>query len=106
MKMGCGAAMLTAAASAPDEGRCVRLVPQARLRVWSGQRHEPETVAPASAGSTQSRLSERRCPPRERSVRRTIMDTPYPRCAGSDVHTGNVVVCVRCCDRPGKVFEE
>ncbi len=34
------------------------------------------------------------------------MDTPYPRCAGSDVHTGNVVVCVRCCDRPGKVFEE
>lgn len=34
------------------------------------------------------------------------MDTLYPRCAGIDVHKGNVVVCVRCCDRPGKVFEE
>jgi transposase len=34
------------------------------------------------------------------------MDTRYPRCAGIDVHKGNVVVCVRCCDRPGKVFEE
>jgi transposase len=34
------------------------------------------------------------------------MDTFYPRCAGIDVHKGNVVVCVRCSDRPGKVFEE
>jgi len=34
------------------------------------------------------------------------MDTLYPRCAGIDVHKANVVVCVRCCDRPGKVFEE
>jgi transposase len=34
------------------------------------------------------------------------VDTLYPRCAGIDVHKGNVVVCVRCCDRPGKVFEE
>jgi transposase len=34
------------------------------------------------------------------------MDTLYPRCAGIDVHKGNVVVCVRCCDRPGKAFEE
>src|SRR5262245_60182676 len=34
------------------------------------------------------------------------MDTFYPRCAGIDVHKGNVVVCVRCCERPGKVFEE
>ena len=34
------------------------------------------------------------------------MDTLHPRCAGIDVHKGNVVVCVRCCDRPGKVFEE
>lgn len=34
------------------------------------------------------------------------MDTLYPRCAGIDVHKNNVVVCVRCCDRPGKVFEE
>jgi transposase len=34
------------------------------------------------------------------------MDTLYPRCAGLDVHKANVVVCVRCCDRPGKVFEE
>jgi transposase len=34
------------------------------------------------------------------------MDTLYPCCAGIDVHKGNVVVCVRCCDRPGKVFEE
>jgi transposase len=34
------------------------------------------------------------------------MDTLYPRCAGLDVHKSNVVVCVRCCDRPGKVFEE
>jgi len=34
------------------------------------------------------------------------MDTLYPRCAGIDVHKGNVVVCVRCCDRPGTVFEE
>ena len=34
------------------------------------------------------------------------METLYPRCAGLDVHKNNVVVCVRCCDRPGKVFEE
>lgn len=34
------------------------------------------------------------------------MDTLYPRCAGIDVHKNNVVVCVRCCDRPGQVFEE
>ncbi len=34
------------------------------------------------------------------------MDTLYPRCAGIDVHKGNVVVCVRCWDRRGKVFEE
>ena len=34
------------------------------------------------------------------------MDTLYPRCAGIDVHKNNVVVCVRCCDRPGKVTEE
>ncbi len=34
------------------------------------------------------------------------MDTLYPRCAGIDVHKSTVVVCVRCCDRPGKVFEE
>ena len=34
------------------------------------------------------------------------MDTLYARCAGIDVHKTNVVVCVRCGDRPGKVFEE
>jgi transposase len=34
------------------------------------------------------------------------MDTLHPRCAGIDVHKGNVVVCVRCCDRPGKPLEE
>jgi transposase len=34
------------------------------------------------------------------------VDTLYPRCAGIDVHKNNVVVCVRCCDRPGEVFEE
>jgi len=34
------------------------------------------------------------------------MDTLYPRCAGIDVHKNNVVVCIRCCDRPRKVFEE
>lgn len=34
------------------------------------------------------------------------MDPLYPRCAGIDVHKNNVVVCVRCDDRPGKVFEE
>ena len=34
------------------------------------------------------------------------MDTLYPRCAGIDVHKNNVVVCVRCADRLGKVFEE
>jgi transposase len=34
------------------------------------------------------------------------VDTLYPRCAGIDVHKNNVVVCVRCCDRPGKVTEE
>ena len=34
------------------------------------------------------------------------MDTLYPRCAGIDVHKANVVVCVRRCDAPGKVFEE
>jgi transposase len=33
------------------------------------------------------------------------VDTLYPRCAGIDVHKNNVVVCVRCCDRPDKVFE-
>jgi transposase len=34
------------------------------------------------------------------------MDTLYPRCAGIDVHKNNVVVCIRCWDRPGQVFEE
>src|SRR5215472_10021508 len=34
------------------------------------------------------------------------MDTLYPRCAGIDVHKANVVVCVRCGDAPGPVFEE
>src|SRR5262245_9136032 len=34
------------------------------------------------------------------------MDTLYPRCAGLDVHKGNVVVCVRCCAAPGPAFEE
>lgn len=34
------------------------------------------------------------------------MNTLYPRCAGIDVHKSNVVVCVRCSDRPGKPFEE
>jgi transposase len=34
------------------------------------------------------------------------MDNLYPRCAGIDVHKGNVVACIRCCDRPEKVFEE
>jgi hypothetical protein len=33
------------------------------------------------------------------------MDTLSPRCAGIDVHEGNVVVWVRCCDRPGTVLE-
>jgi transposase len=34
------------------------------------------------------------------------MEPLYPRCAGIDVHKSNVVVCVRCSDRPGKPFEE
>jgi transposase len=34
------------------------------------------------------------------------MDTLFPRCAGIDVHKNNVVVCVRCCDGPGKVREQ
>jgi transposase len=34
------------------------------------------------------------------------MDTLYPRCAGIDVHKNNVVVCLRCAERPGKAFEE
>src|SRR5262249_18087989 len=34
------------------------------------------------------------------------VDSLCPRCAGIDVHKNNVVVCVRCCDRPGKVAEE
>jgi len=34
------------------------------------------------------------------------METLYRRCAGIDVHKGNVVVCVRRADRPGKPFEE
>jgi transposase len=34
------------------------------------------------------------------------VDTLYPRCAGIDVHKNNVVVCVRCWDRLGKVSEE
>ena len=34
------------------------------------------------------------------------MDTLYPRCAGIDVHKGNVVVCVRCADHPGKASEQ
>src|SRR5262245_46436016 len=38
--------------------------------------------------------------------RENAVDTLYLRCAGIDVHKNNVVVCVRCCDRPGKVFEE
>src|SRR5437899_2189239 len=38
--------------------------------------------------------------------RENTMDTLYPCCAGIDVHKNNVVVCVRCCDRPAKVVEE
>jgi transposase len=34
------------------------------------------------------------------------MNALYSCCAGIDVHKSNVVVCVRCCDRPGKIFEE
>src|SRR5262249_29769806 len=34
------------------------------------------------------------------------VDTLSPRCAGIDVHKNTVVVCVRCCDRPGKPSEE
>ncbi len=34
------------------------------------------------------------------------MDTLSPCCAGIDVHKGNVVVCVRRGDRPGKAVEE
>jgi transposase len=34
------------------------------------------------------------------------MDTLYPRCAGIDVHKGNVVVCVRLSDHSGKVVQE
>ena len=34
------------------------------------------------------------------------MDTLYPRCAGIDVHKNNVVVCLRCADRPAQVVEE
>src|SRR6516165_710511 len=45
-------------------------------------------------------------PPGAEALRENTMDTLYPRCAGIDVHKNNVVVCVRCSDRPGKVFEE
>jgi transposase len=38
--------------------------------------------------------------------RENTVDNLYPRCAGIDVHKGNVVVCVRCGDQPGKIFEE
>ena len=38
--------------------------------------------------------------------RENAVDTLYPRCAGIDVHKGNVVAWVRCGDRPGKAFEE
>jgi len=34
------------------------------------------------------------------------METLFARCAGIDVHKANVVVCVLCVERPGKVFEE
>jgi transposase len=34
------------------------------------------------------------------------VDTLYPSCAGIDVHKNNVVVCVHCCDRSGKISEE
>jgi transposase len=34
------------------------------------------------------------------------MDTLYPRCAGVDVHKGNVVVCVRCLADGGKVTKQ
>ena len=34
------------------------------------------------------------------------MESLYPRCAGIDVHKANVVVCVRCGDRPGTPAEE
>src|SRR5262245_44056468 len=45
-------------------------------------------------------------PPGAEAARENAMETLYPRCAGIDVHKDNVVVCVRCCDRPGKPFEE
>ncbi len=65
----------------------------------------PETVAPAPAGSTPSRLFARRRPPGE-VRRRPCHGHPLPRCAGIDVHKDNVVVCLRRCDRPGKVVEQ
>lgn len=34
------------------------------------------------------------------------MDTLYPHRAGIDVHKNNVVVCLRCAERPGKATEE
>src|SRR5215831_5153655 len=43
---------------------------------------------------------------RGRARREIAVDTLYPRCAGIDVHKNNVVVCVRCCDRSGKISEE
>src|SRR5947208_2993191 len=45
-------------------------------------------------------------PPGGAAQREDAMDTLYPRGAGIDVPKNNVVVCVRCCDRPGKVVEE
>src|SRR6266540_3408578 len=63
-------------------------------KLGPGPRHEPETVAPAPAGSTQSRLAASPGPPGARFSGGS-MDTLYPCCAGIDVHKKNVVVCVR-----------
>src|SRR5262249_45721232 len=89
-----------------DEGRCVRLVPQARLRVWPGHRHLPETVVPAPSGEHAEQTVCSSLSSGGEDHRENAVDTLYPRCAGIDGHTNNVVVCVRCCERPGKVAEE
>ena len=106
MKMGCVACILTAGASSPDEGRyfTTGAASPPKSLAWTAPRTRncrPRTRGEHAEQTGCSSLSSGGGAHRENA-----MDTLYPRCAGIDVHKGNVVVCVRCWDRPGKVFEE
>src|SRR5262245_42720126 len=75
---------------------------------WSLTWASPRTrnCRPRARGEHVEQTAPAAMPPGAEAARENPMETLYPRCAGIDVHKSNVVVCVRCGDRPGKPFEE